>query len=80
MDRVRYRVELHRKGEIVVLGRKLAARPHFRTLDPYLSQVTRDGLDGWLLLIDEESDKIVARRRVEPRIHVPTKALPLRSR
>jgi hypothetical protein len=66
MDRVTYRVEFHRDGEIVLLGRQLEARPHFRTLDPYLSQLTRDGIYGWLLLVDELSNKIVARRRVEP--------------
>lgn len=59
-----YRVELHHDGEIRLLGRMVEARPHFRTLDPFLSQVTRDGVDGWLVLVDERSDKIVARRRV----------------
>lgn len=64
MTRPRYRVELHHDGEIRLLGQLVEARPHFRTLDPFLSQVTRDGLDGWLVLVDERSDKIVARRRV----------------
>ena len=66
MNRPTYRVELHRNGEVVLLGRRLEARPHFRTLDPYLSQLARDGMEGWLLLVDEQSNKIVARRRVEP--------------
>jgi hypothetical protein len=66
MNRATYRVELHHDGEILVLGHMLEARPHFRTLDPYLSQLTRNGMAGWLLLVDEQSDKVVARRRVEP--------------
>jgi hypothetical protein len=66
MSKATYRVELHHNGEIVLLDRQLEARPHFRTLDPYLSRPARDGTGGWLLLVDEESNKIVARRRVVP--------------
>ena len=65
MESVSYRVELHRDGEIRVLGRMTHARAHFRTLDPFLSQLTREGATGWLLLVDERTNEIVARRRVD---------------
>jgi hypothetical protein len=65
MESVTYRVELHREGEILILGRMTHARAHFRTLDPFLSQLTREGATGWLLLVDERTNEIVARRRVD---------------
>jgi hypothetical protein len=65
MESVSYRVELHQDGEIQVLGRMTHARAHFRTLDPFLSQLTRERITGWLLLVDERTNEIVARRRVD---------------
>ena len=62
-----FRVELHSDGEVTVLGLLSYARRHFRALDPYLSKLTRDGAEGWLMLVDELTDEIVARRRVVPR-------------
>jgi hypothetical protein len=67
MNRFAYRVELHRDGEVILLGRMMEARAHFRTLDPFLSQLTREGAHGWLLLVDEATNEIVARRHIEPK-------------
>ena len=66
MESGSFRVELHRDGEVTQLGLLTHARRHFRALDPYLSQLTRDGEEGWLVLVDENTDEIVARRRVDP--------------
>ena len=65
MDKGSYRIELHRGGEIVILGRSPLVRAHFRTLDPFYSQLIREGVEGWLLLVREDTGQIVARRRVE---------------
>jgi hypothetical protein len=73
MESVSYRVELHRDGEIQVLGRMTHARAHFRTLDPFLSQLMRERITGWLLLVDERTNEIVARRRVDE--HEPPEAI-----
>ena len=61
-----YRVELRTPGKVRMLGRMPDARPHFRALDPFVSRLMRDGQHGWLMLIDEETNGVVARRRLSP--------------
>jgi hypothetical protein len=61
-----YRVELRTPGKVRLLGRLPDARPHFRALDPFASRLIRDGSQGWLMLVDEETGGVVARRRVGP--------------
>jgi hypothetical protein len=39
-------------------------KPHFRTLDPFYSRLVRDGHTGWLLLIDDRTGAVVARRHI----------------
>lgn len=59
-----YRVELRTPSKVQMLGRLPYARPHFRALDPFVSRLLRDGGRGWLMLVDEETGGVVARRRV----------------
>lgn len=66
LDKGPFRVEWHRNGDIVQLGVLTNARRHFRALDPYHSQLARDGQEGWLMLIDDATNEIVARRRLQP--------------
>jgi len=61
-----YRVELRTPGKVKLLGRMPYARPHFRALDPFLSRLIREGAHGWLMLVDEETNGVVARRRLGP--------------
>jgi hypothetical protein len=61
-----YRVELRTPGKVRMLGRMPYARPHFRALDPFVSRLVRDGQHGWLMLVDEETNGVVARRRLGP--------------
>jgi hypothetical protein len=62
-----FRVEL-RTDQTRVLDRVEGVFPQFRTLDPYASRLIQDGEEGELLLIDEATDKIVARKLVKPRV------------
>jgi hypothetical protein len=59
-----YRVEL-RADETRILDRVQGVFPQFRTLDPYASRLIQDGGHGELLLIDEATDQIVARKLVK---------------
>jgi hypothetical protein len=61
-----YRVELRTPGKVRHLGRMPFARPHFRALDPFVSRLVREGAHGWLMLVDEETNGVVARRRLGP--------------
>ena len=65
-DQRSYRVELRTPGKVRLLGRMPYARPHFRALDPFVSRLVRDGLHGWLMLVDEETGGVVGKRRVGP--------------
>ena len=59
-----YRVEL-RTDQTRILDRVEGVFPQFRTLDPYASRLIQDGEEGELLLIDEATDQIVARKTVK---------------
>ena len=61
-----YRVEL-RSDHTRVLDRVEGVFPQFRTLDPYASRLIQEGEEGELLLIDEATDQIVARKLVKSR-------------
>ena len=59
-----YRVE-HRSGTIVrALGQVADLPRHSATLDPWLSHLLREGAQGELYLVDEETGEVVARRTV----------------
>ena len=53
----RLRVELKIDGELLVLARLVDAPAHWATLDPYVAQLTHNGIEGELRLIDEETAK-----------------------
>jgi len=59
-----YRVEL-RADQTRILDRVEGVFPQFRTLDPYASRLIQDGEEGELLLIDEATEQIVARKLVK---------------
>jgi len=59
-----FRVELRQPRRRVFLGTLVGARPHRRSLDPFLSRVLQDGENGWLVLINEDTGQVVARRRI----------------
>jgi hypothetical protein len=59
-----YRIEL-RADETRILDRVEGVFPQFRTLDPYASRLIQEGEEGELLLIDEATDQVVARKRVK---------------
>ena len=61
-----YRVEL-RTDQTRILDRVKGVFPQFRTLDPYASRLIQEGEQGELLLIDEATDQIVARKLVKPK-------------
>lgn len=62
-----YRVEL-RTDQTRILDRVEGVFPQFRTLDPYASRLIQEGEEGELLLIDEATNKIVARKLVKPKV------------
>ena len=62
-----YRVELRQPRRIRHLGTLTHAKPHFRTLDPFLSRLVREGHEGWLFLVDDRTGAVVAKRRIGPR-------------
>jgi hypothetical protein len=64
MSATRFRVELRQPRRVRHLGMITTTKPHFRTLDPFYSRLVRDGLTGWLLLIDDRTGAIVARRHI----------------
>ena len=62
----RYRVEHHDADTVHTLDVHLDILPHHSSLDPYLSGLLRQGASGQLLLVDERSGNVVARRVVAP--------------
>lgn len=63
---VRYRVE-HREGGVSrSLGELVGVPPHHATLVPYVTALLLAGEAGEVVLIDEASRRVVARRRVRP--------------
>lgn len=66
-DSPRFRVELHEGRTITVLGFLPNGFAHHSTLAPYVTRLVEQGVTGWLVLVDTESEGPVARRRVRPR-------------
>jgi hypothetical protein len=63
---LRYRVE-HRDGDAVsLLGCLEGVSPHPATLDPFVSALLRRGLNGQVLLVDDATGAVAARRTVRP--------------
>ena len=62
----RYRVELRQPRRIRQLATLAEAKPHFRTLDPFISRLVHDGQSGVLVLVDLQSGTVVARRHLAP--------------
>ena len=60
-----YRVEYHDGRTIRPLGCLVGVAPHHATLEPFLSQLLREGAEGTLVLIHQETGEIVARRVVK---------------
>jgi hypothetical protein len=58
----RYRVELRDGNETRPLGEIIDAVPHRSALDPWASQLRREGGTGELVLIDKGTDELVARQ------------------
>lgn len=58
-----YRVEFWDE-RINVIDRLKDVFPQFRTLDPFVSRLVQDGAEGEVVLIDEETNEVVARRKV----------------
>jgi hypothetical protein len=61
-----YRVEHHEAGMVRSLGALPGVAPHYRTLDPFVSALLRDGRAGEVLLVEVATGRTVARRRVHP--------------
>jgi len=58
------RVELRKPRRIHLLAAAVAVRPHFRSLDPYLSRLLHQGQTGMVVLVNNETGAVVARRQV----------------
>jgi hypothetical protein len=58
-----FRVELWNE-EIRVIDRIEGAFAQYRTLDPFVSRLAQDGLRGDVVLIDDETGEVIARRKV----------------
>jgi hypothetical protein len=65
-DGPKYRVEHHDGRGVQMLGVVTDGAPHPSTLDLYLGRLLRAGAEGQLVLIDEASGRVVARRQVRP--------------
>jgi hypothetical protein len=62
----RYRVEHHHDDVVHILGILADAYGHFRTLDPFVSRLLRSNAEGVILLVNDDTDVVVARRQVRP--------------
>jgi hypothetical protein len=60
-----YHVELRTGDEVRDLGHVPDAFPHHDSLTPFVSRLLREGATGEVILIDDESGQVVARRRLE---------------
>ena len=59
-----YRVELRQPRRTRVLDVLTGVTPHFRALDLYVSRMCQDGVRGWVVLVDTDFNRVVAKRRV----------------
>jgi hypothetical protein len=58
-----FRIELWNE-EIRVIDRIEGAFAQYRTLDPFVSRLLQDGHEGEVVLVDDETGEIIARRKV----------------
>jgi hypothetical protein len=61
-----YGVEHHEQGRVQSLGQLTGVAPHHTSLEIYVGKLLCRGARGLLLLIDEATGAIVARRAVRP--------------
>lgn len=69
-----YRVEHRQPTRTTVMAVLPGAKPHRRTLDPFLSRLIHDGKTGWAVLVDDATGGVVTRRRIEHRQPAARKA------
>lgn len=62
--RVEHRDESRQPCRSTVVAAIGAAKPQHRTLDPFVSLLIRQGRVGTVVLVDEATDQVVARRRI----------------
>lgn len=63
----RFRVEYRAPGKTRVLAVLHGAKAHRSSLDLYYSPLVHERKQGWLVLIDDESGDVVAKRRLPRR-------------
>ena len=61
LQRRLYRVEYRDKGETQELGRVSDILPHPTSLAPWVSRLLMEGRTGEVVLIEEETEQVVAR-------------------
>lgn len=61
---VLYRIEHWQSSTTTVMGVITDEKPHPRTLDPFLSRLLLDQRSGSVVLVNEATGGIVARRQV----------------
>ena len=65
MPPTRYRVEHHQPRQTRVIAILDGVLPHHRSLDVFVSQLLRQGKQGWVWLVNETTGGVVAKRRIE---------------
>lgn len=66
-----YRVEHREHGRVQSLGQLSGVALHHASLEVYVGELIRRGARGLLVLIDESTGDVVARRRVHPSVSDP---------
>ena len=61
-----YRVEHRVRSKRTALGSLGGVRPHHMALEPFVGDLLRRGLTGEVVLVDEATGTVVARRRIAP--------------
>jgi hypothetical protein len=61
-----FRVEHRDRGERRVLGRVEGVFPHHTALAPYVARLLLDGASGEVVLVDEATEAVAARRILRP--------------
>ena len=61
------RIELRRGHQIVVLTRVRGLGLDHATLSQLIVRLKRERVDGWLVVIDEGSETVIARHQLQPR-------------